>query len=166
MKMLRGLGLLALLALGAGGYAIYRIEQPYQGFQGDVFVDVARGTGTGSIADALVRAGVVPSRWDFLMARTINREGVLQAGEYRFTRAASPAEIVSRIRRGDVFYYELVVPEGKNMFDIAALIDELGVFRGADFLKAARNPEIIHDLDPKAPTLEGYLFPDTYQLTR
>jgi len=163
---MRRLGFLAILALAAGGYAVYRIAQPYQGFQGEVFVEFPRGTGTGAIADALTRAGVVRSRWDFLLARTIDREGVLQAGEYRFNRPAAPSEIVSRIRRGDVFYYELVVPEGKNMFDIAAALEELGAFKATAFLAAARNPAMIRDLDPKAPSLEGYLFPDTYRLGR
>jgi UPF0755 protein len=166
MKTMRRLGLFAVLVLVAAGYAVYRVEQPYQGFQGDVFVEFPHGTGTGAMADALAGAGVVRSRWDFLLARAISREGVLQAGEYRFLRAAPPAEIVSRIRRGDVFYYELVVPEGKNIFDIAASAEELGVFKAAAFLEAARSPAIIRDLDPRAPTLEGYLFPDTYKLSR
>jgi UPF0755 protein len=164
--MVRRLGVVVLLACAALAYAVYRTSQPYQGFSGEVFVDFSRGTGTGAMADALARAGVVRSRWDFLLARAINRLGVLQAGEYRFTKAASPAEVVSRIRRGDVFYYELVVPEGKNIFDIAAAAEDLGVFKAADFLKAARDPAVIHDIDPKAPTLEGYLFPDTYKLSR
>jgi len=164
--MMRRLGFLGLLALAAGAYAVYRVDQKYQGFQGDMFVEVPRGTGTGAIADELAAAGVVRSRWDFLLARTIDREGVLQAGEYRFNRPASPVEIVSRIRRGDIFYYELVVPEGKNMFDIAAAVEELGAFKAGAFLDAARNPAMIRDLDPKAPTLEGYLFPDTYRLGR
>jgi UPF0755 protein len=60
----------------------------------------------------------------------------------------------------------LVVPEGKNMFDIAAAVESLGLFKAGDFLQAARNPAMIRDLDPKAPTLEGYLFPDTYKLSR
>ena len=164
MKMIRRLGVLVLLCLAAGGYAVYRIGQPFQGFHGEVFVEFPHGTGTGVMADELVRAGVVRSRWDFLLARAIDREGVLQAGEYRFNRAAAPAEIVSRIRRGDIFFYELVVPEGKNMFDIAAEAEQLGVFQASAFLDAARNPAMIRDLDPKAPTLEGYLFPDTYKL--
>ena len=164
--MMRRLGFLGLLALAAGAYAVYRVDQKYQGFQGDMFVEVPRGTGTGAIADELAAAGVVRSRWDFLLARTIDREGVLQAGEYRFNRPASPVEIVSRIRRGDIFYYELLVPEGKNMFDIAAAVEELGAFKAGAFLDAARNPAMIRDLDPKAPTLEGYLFPDTYRLGR
>src|SRR5207249_4369423 len=64
------------------------------------------------------------------------------------------------------FNYELLVPEGKNMFEIAALVDRLGLFSAAKFLEAAHNPEMIRDLDPHAPTLEGYLFPNTYKLSR
>ena len=166
MRFARRLGLLFLLALLAGGYALYRIEQPYRGFQGPTFVDFPRGTGTWAMADALAKAGIVRSRWDFLLARLTRHGHVLQAGEYRFEHSASPRDVLDRIARGDIFYYELVVPEGRNMFDIAAAVEQLGVFPAARFLEAARNPAMIRDLDPRAPTLEGYLFPDTYKLSR
>src|SRR6185312_1777662 len=65
-----------------------------------------------------------------------------------------------------IFYYSLVVPEGRNMFDIGAEVEQLGLFKAADFLAAARNPALIRDIDTMAPTLEGYLFPDTYRLSR
>ena len=84
MRFLRRLGLLLLLALLAGGYTLYRIEQPYRGFQGPTFVEFPHGTGTSAMADALAKAGVVRSRWDFLLARLTRRGHVLQAGEYRF----------------------------------------------------------------------------------
>ena len=166
MSFLRRSGLLVLAGLAAGGFAVYRLEQPYRDFQGETFVEFPHGTGTGGIADALAKAGVVRSRWDFLLARFASRTRVLQAGEYRFDRAASPIEVVRRIERGDVFYYELVVPEGKNLFDIAAASEQLGLFAASRFLEAARDPALIRDLDPRAPTLEGYLFPDTYKLSR
>jgi UPF0755 protein len=166
MSLPRPLGLVLLAGLAAGGFAVYRLEQPYQGFQGETFVEFPRGTGTTGIAEALANAGVVRSRWDFLLARFASRKGVLQAGEYRFNRAASPVEVVNRIARGDVFYYELVVPEGRNVFDIAAAVEQLGLFPASRFLEAARDPTLIRDLDPEAPTLEGYLFPNTYRLSR
>ena len=166
MSLLRPLGFVLLAGLAAGGFAVYRLEQPYQGFQGETFVEFPRGTATSGIADALAKAGVVRSRWDFLLARIANRKGVLQAGEYRFSRAASPVEVVGRIARGDIFYYELVVPEGRNIFDIAAAVEQLGLFPASKFLETARDPALIRDLDPQAPTLEGYLFPDTYRLSR
>jgi UPF0755 protein len=157
---------LVLLAAGAAGYLVYRLNAPYQGFSGDTFVDVPRGTSATGIADLLARAGVVRGRWDFLAARSWERGRTLQAGEYRFQRPASPLQVFDRLARGDIFYFELVVPEGKTMFDIGAAAEQLGIFHAKDFLAAARNPALIRDLDPRAPTLEGYLFPSTYRLRR
>jgi UPF0755 protein len=166
MKLARRLGLLVLLAVLAGGFALYRLVAPYSGFQGQVFVDLPRGTSTGAMADLLARNGVIRSRWDFLAARLTEPDRKLQAGEYKFAHAASPMEVFDRIARGDVFYYALVVPEGKNMFDIAGEVEALGLMKADTFLSAARNPAMIRDLDPEAPSLEGYLFPNTYKLSR
>ncbi len=166
MRTARLLGWLALAALAAGGLGWWRLVEPYQGFRGEVFVEFPRGTSREALAERLARAGIVRSRWDFLAARMAGRGSILQAGEYRFNRPASAIEVYDRIARGDIFYYELVVPEGKNVFDIAALAEQLGLFPAAQFLAAARNPASIRDLDPQAPSLEGYLFPNTYRLSR
>jgi len=166
MRPLRSLALLLLLLLTAAGALLYRVFAPYRGFSGVQFVDIPRGTSTSGIASLLEQAGVVRGRLDFLMARVVGHGRVLQAGEYRFTRAESPMEIFDRIARGDVFYYELSVPEGRNMFEIGEAVEQTGLFTAAQFLAAARNPAMIRDLDPQAPTLEGYLFPDTYRLSR
>lgn len=165
-KLLLALAVLVLLVAAAAGYAAFRLTRPYQGFTGEVYLDFARGTPAGRIADMLADNGVVSTRWDFLIARAVRRGRTLQAGEYRFDRAASPLEVFGRIARGDVFYYEVVVPEGYNMFDIAVAVGQLRLFSAEDFLAAARDPAQIRDLDPKAPTLEGYLFPNTYRLVR
>ena len=170
-KLFRTFAILLLLAAAAAAaaaaaYAAYRLTQPYRAFAAEVYLDFPRGTSAGRIADMLADSGVVPTRWDFLMARVVRRGRTLQAGEYRFDRPASPLEVFGRIARGDVFYYELVVPEGWNMFDIAAAVGQLGLFTADDFLAAARDASLIRDLDPRAPTLEGYLFPNTYRLAR
>ncbi len=147
MKIIR---LMFVLAVLLGGFCLYRLSISYQGFQGQTFVDFPHGTTTSDMADELAKAGVVRSRWDFLLARLMNRGRILQAGEYRFDRPATPTEIIDRLARGDIFYYELVIPEGKNMFDIATLAEPLGIFKASQFLTAARNPEMIRDLDPRA----------------
>jgi UPF0755 protein len=166
MRLARTTGKLLLLAIFAGGLLTLHLFCPYQGFHGRIFVDIPRGASTFTMAGMLAQAGVVRSRWDFLLARLVNRGRVLQAGEYRFDHAATPLDVLGRIARGDVFYYDLVVPEGQNMFDIAATVEDLGLFKASRFLAAARNPALIRDLDPLAPSLEGYLFPDTYKLSR
>jgi len=166
MKLLRRLGVVTLAGLAAAAWCGWRITRPYQAFSGETYVEFPRGTGSRALALALAEAGVVRSRWDFLLVRALSPGRVLHAGEYRFTRPASPLEVFDRIARGDSFYYALVVPEGKNMFDIAAAAAGFGLFSATSFLDAARDPSLIRDLDPDAPTLEGYLFPSTYRLSR
>jgi UPF0755 protein len=156
----------AALFLIAGAFLLFRMGTRYQGFHGETFVEIPRGTSSHGIAALLARAGVVRSRWDFLAARFLARARVLQAGEYRFNRAATPLEVAKRIARGDIFYYELVVPEGRNIFDIGAAAEQLGLFPADQFVAAARDPSLIRDLDPRAPSLEGFLFPNTYRLGR
>lgn len=155
-----------LLAAIASGYLIYRLEQPYQGFQGEKTIELPMGTSTEEIAAVLQGAGVIRSSWEFVAARILSPGAKLQAGEYVFRKPASTFQVFKRIARGDIFYYELVVPEGNNMFDIAASVQRLGIFNEEKFLVAARNPAMIRDLDANAPSLEGYLFPDTYRVNR
>jgi UPF0755 protein len=165
VTLFRRIALVLLCIIGAVAYAGINLNTPYAGFNQEVFVDLPRGTGARQMAEVLQHSGVIRYSWTFLIARAVRHGATLQAGEYRFTTPASVLEIFDRLQRGDVFYYELVVPEGKNMFDIAAAVERLGLFPAERFLEAARNPAPIRDLDPQAPTLEGYLFPDTYRLS-
>jgi len=166
MRLLRWLGALAVLVVVAVGWVFYELNVPYARFGQETFVDLPKRTNTMEMARVLGRAGVIAHAWEFVAVRGLRPRRPLQAGEYRFAKPASVLEVYDRIARGDIFYYTLVVPEGQNMFDIAADLEKLGLFPAADFLKAARDPAPIRDLDPKAPTLEGYLFPSSYRLDR
>ena len=154
-----------LLALGAGA-AYVSLSLPYRAFRQPVILDFPHGTSTAGMAAQLADAGVIRFRWQFLLVRLLLPRARLQAGEYQFSDPAPVFNVYDRIARGDVFFYELIVPEGSNIFDIAASIDRFDFLHGADFLKAARDPSLIRDLAPEAPTLEGYLFPSTYRITR
>ncbi|HEU5022870.1 MAG TPA: endolytic transglycosylase MltG [Bryobacteraceae bacterium] len=160
------LALFAMAAIAAIGYVVWQLREPYKGFSEPVIVEFPRGTTTGQMAAKLSEEGVIRSPWLFLAARVIHRGERLQAGEYQFTRDASPLEVYSRIARGDIYYMELLVPEGFNMFDIANDVAKLGTMPTETFLAAARDPSLIRDLDPRAQTLEGYLFPNKYRVLR
>jgi len=163
--LLRLFALAVLTVLAAGGYFLYLLGQTYQGFSNPVFVEFPRGTSTAQMADELASKGVVKNRWLFLAARAVRR-GQLQAGEYRFDKPASALDVYGRIARGDIFYLELLVPEGYNIFDVAGALEKLGFIKGSDFLAVARDPALIRDLDPHAQSLEGYLFPNKYRVYR
>lgn len=156
----------AALAVGAGAWAWNGSRAPYQGFTGEVFYELKRGTGTVAMARELAAMGVVKSPWHFLVARLARPRVALQAGEYRFAQEASAAQVLDRIVRGDVYFVVLTVPEGSNLFETGELIERHGLGSADAFRKAASDAAGIQDLAPGATTLEGYLFPSTYQLGR
>ena len=87
----------------------------------------------------------------------------LKAGDYALQGPLSLEEILDKLVRGDVVRRGLTVPEGRTLAEIAAIAEEHGLDPAA-FLAAARDPSPVRDLDPAAKDLEGYLFPDTYEV--
>jgi UPF0755 protein len=153
------------LTLALAGLAAALLLTPYQGFKTETYVDIPHGTGTAGMAQVLAKEGVIRYGWELWLARLLRPSAKLQAGEYRFAKPASAFEVFNRIARGDIYFFAFTVPEGSNIFDIGHSLEEQGVMSAEDFLKAAEDPALIRDLAPKAPTLEGYLFPSTYRLS-
>jgi UPF0755 protein len=130
-------------------------------------VQLKPGSSARHIAATLHHAGIIRSEYAFLLWHYTHGHKMLKAGEYSFEHPAKMGEVYDRIARGDIYVHTLVVPEGYNMFDIAQAIEDSGLGRRDEFLEVARHDvSLIRDLDPQAPTLEGYLFPDTYHFTR
>jgi UPF0755 protein len=156
--------------IGAGvawwGYGI--VNAPYRGFSGEeVFVDIPQGTGVSGIARRLADAQVVANPLAFrIAARLSGEERKLQAGEYRFAEAATAGEIVGRLARGDVYAHLVTFREGLTMWEMADVFASSNIGTAAEFLTEARSPSRIRDLDSRASSLEGYLFPDTYRMPR
>ncbi|MGA2903777.1 MAG: endolytic transglycosylase MltG [Candidatus Korobacteraceae bacterium] len=125
------------------------------------------GWSTRHIARDLQQQGVIRSSAAFLMVHYAKGLKTLKAGEYKFEQPANALEVWRRLVQGDVYARTVVVPEGFNMYDIAAAVEQAGLGSASDFLNAARSDIfLVRDIDPDAKSLEGYLFPDTYQFTR
>lgn len=155
--------LLVLLAAGAGAGA-WLVLTPY-GPSTETFVQIAPGSSAMRIGEQLETAGVVRSRAAFYLLRLVNHR-TLKAGEYRFDHPAPALEVYNRIARGDVYTVALTVPEGANIFDIAARVEQAGLGSRQAFLQAAVDEApLVADLDPHAKSVEGYLFPDTYKFS-
>lgn len=119
------------------------------------------------IAGELKSHGIIRSSTAFLLYHYLIHPATLKAGEYKFENSANALDIHRRLASGDVYKRMVVIPEGYNMFEVAAAVEAAGLGRREEFLKLARgNVSLISDVDPNAQSLEGYLFPDTYQFTR
>jgi UPF0755 protein len=155
-----------LVAIAAAGYGYRLLARPYMGFEGERMLEIKRGTSTRALAKQLKEAGVIAEEWQFLAARAMQPGAVLQAGEYQFLDAASVWDVYDRIQRGDVYTFEFTVPEGSNIWDIARLLEQQRIMEEKSFLAAASDPTFVKDIAPEAESLEGYLFPSTYRLSR
>jgi len=161
--------LLALIAgIGVGAWFYTSVQRSFKGYAAEEqFVEIPSGTGTAAMGRRLAEAGVVPSAESFRLAVWLKGSGRrLQAGEYRFDRPMSPAEVVDKLARGDVYVRAITFREGLTIREMASVYEAAGFGSGADFLEASKNAALIASIDPAAPNLEGYLFPDTYTLPR
>jgi UPF0755 protein len=157
-----------LIAAGFGALTLTRAGESYRGFAGaEQFVDLPSGAGSRTIGDRLVAAGVVRDPITFRIALWRSGQGRrLKAGEYRFDRAMTPAEVIDKIARGDVFVVPVTFPEGLTIDEMSKIFESHGFGPASAFVAAARDATPIRALDPSATDLEGYLFPDTYPLPR
>jgi UPF0755 protein len=125
------------------------------------------GYSTRRIAVELKKAGVIRSALAFRVFHVVHPKLTLKAGEYRFERSDRMPQVYRRIARGDIYFHVVTIPEGYTMFDIAKAMEDAKLGTAADFLHIFQTQtEMISDLAPQAKSLEGYLFPNTYQFTR
>jgi UPF0755 protein len=159
----------ALVVAAVGGFLLrQRVVEPFKGYSEDEqFVDIPSGTSSAEMGRRLAAAGVVRDALSFRVAVWWSRQGrALKAGEYRFTKPMTAFDVVSMIAGGQVYTQRLTFPEGLTIAEMSRLYESRGFGAAADFVAATQQPALIADLDPRAKDLEGYLFPDTYVLSR
>jgi UPF0755 protein len=160
------LTLLLLAVLGVGGLLAWALWMPVTP-EGQKFVMLRPGYSTRRIAAELKSAGVIRNALAFVFWHRLHRKQSLKAGEYLFDKTAKALDVHDRLVRGDIYVHTVVIPEGYTMFDIAEAVEDAGLGSRREFLDVAQSDlGLISDLAPDAKSLEGYLFPNTYEFTR
>jgi UPF0755 protein len=128
-----------------------------------VRVTVPPGASMRVVADSLSRAGVIGSARLFRLYAVVRRDDRdIKAGTYMLRRGSSYGVALDAIHGGKGLVHTVTIPEGFSLVQIIPLFaSKLGI--PADSLEAAvRDTALLHQLDVPTPTLEGYVFPDTY----
>lgn len=164
------LGLFAVALLILAGTAVWLVSgasRPRQPGAVAISIEIPKGSSTEEIGSLLVKQKIISSATDFTVAVLLTgARGKLQAGTYKLSAGMSPREIVQHLRDGTA-QASVTIPEGLRLAEIADRIDKAGVVSHADFIAATRDK---FDFDflaavPANATLEGYLFPDTYNFS-
>ena len=174
MQRILFIALAALAVLILAGIAVSgmwlrsELKTPYYGNEtGETYVEIPREANTNEVADLLVKMKILHNRLPFIVYLRYTKTGRhIQAGEYRFSGPATPVQVARRLIRGDVYFRAVTIPEGLTAQETVELLAKAGLGNPAELKAALLKTEWIHDLDPKARSLEGYLFPETYRFGR
>ena len=167
---LRALGALVVLGAvvaGACVWAVIHAFSPAAETAAPVRFEVRPGASLRSVAEALEAQGVIRSALVLRgLARWQGSEGRLHSGEYELSPTWDVARVLEQMVEGRVVTYPVTLPEGIAAVEIAARIEQAGLAPAAELLAIVRDPASAAAFGVEGPTLEGYLFPETYHLPR
>ncbi|HAJ26728.1 MAG TPA: endolytic transglycosylase MltG [Syntrophus sp. (in: bacteria)] len=157
------LGLLILSSLLFVNFA----NQPVGPSSKTILIDIPRGTGFLKIIDILDNAGLIENK-PFFYTLAIMKGAVRQikAGEYEFSGAMPPVDIIDKLVKGDTKFYRITIPEDFTVKEIAARLAANKLVPEKTFLKLAFDQNFVKTLNVPGKTMEGYLYPETYKLDR
>ncbi len=162
-KLLGLLFVLALLVAGSVGALLYYGDT--DGPQTEVLIP--RGTSASAVAEILKREGVFAYPSILKLALRVPGASVkLRAGEYRFRKGSRMADVLTTLFYDEPIRHSATVPEGWTIRLIARMLADQRLVNEQKFLALALSPKTARKYQLKAPSLEGFLFPDTYQISR
>lgn len=160
IRILRFLGLRSVvLVLGA---AIWCFLQDRPTGRGPVLLEVPRGATASQVAEVLDRRGLIRSPRFFLMLSRLSKDKI-KAGAYKVDGRWPTHRILEELCRGRPYTVSVTIPEGLTLRQIAGILQRKVGTDSAALVSLAKDSSFVRSLGVPAPTLEGYLFPDTYR---
>jgi UPF0755 protein len=132
----------------------------------EIFI-VERGSGLRAVATQLEQTKLIKSK-DLFIVWAVVKGGsrTIKAGEYSLNRSMSPVQIYTMLTSGAVKTHPLTVPEGLTVQTIAGLFATRGLVDKEEFISLAMDKDFAASHNIDGPSTEGYLFPDTYVLSK
>jgi len=153
---------LALLAAALLSAILLFDTHPTGSWEGKLVL-VPKGSRLPEVVGILREGGILPYPLAFRALVLLTFTGRrLHYGEYAFQTPPSAFEAWRRLVRGDVIKYEVTVPPGANLYDVAKLLEEKHLVTAQAFLATAASPAVLRQLEIPGESAEGYLFPDRY----
>jgi len=168
-KKLNRVSLFLSLALFGVGIAIFLslLNSPPTETRRFLSFGVLQGESFKNIAVRLREEGIIRSQdFFYYLGRASGKSADLKAGEYELNTLMTSWEVLRVITGSSVKLYRITIKEGMTMFQVAQLLDDLGLADKVQFLELCWDPVLLEELQIPSISVEGYLFPETYYLAR
>ena len=129
--------------------------------------EVKRGATFRQVVDSLDERGLVRDKSVFyILGRAWGIDRKIKAGYYPLSGKRSPWDIFNVLREGTIIEYVITIIPGDSLFEIGGKFSSLDMTDMAEFMSACTDRDLLKDLDVDSPSLEGYLYPDTYRFPK
>jgi len=154
-----------MLVIAATGYVHFLAPPSWE--RHTKVLAIQAGMGFRDIARVLEENGIIRDRSSFyLLARMEEAIPRVKAGEYEMNTNMTPRMVLSKLVRGDVIKYPITIPEGFTLLQIGEILHQAGVCTKNIFWEKVKDPSLVASLGLDGDSLEGYLFPDTYNFPK
>ena len=174
-----GAVVLLLIALVIGAIAYYNsMLSPVSNSKETIIVEIPQGSTVKDVANLLYQKRLIRSKivFESYASRHSTDGKQVQAGDYAFTPSMSTPEIFQAMLEGETNNAGILIPEGKNIKEIAEILDEHDICSKDSFLAEVKKTsyykskfpilDSVPDNAEGREPLEGYLYPDSYQLSK
>jgi len=168
MGLRAAIALLMLMGVGLAVLLGHEVLTPTDSLRaGPVLVEIPAHDGILAIAGRLYQAGAIRSRTGFVMLAVFRGTArYLKAGEYELDRGVSTVGVLSQLEAGRVKQHVVLQPEGATVAELARALEGERLASSAAVQRLGSDPVFLSTVGIEAPSVEGYLFPDTYQFIR
>lgn len=133
----------------------------------DTEVYIPKGTSFSSIAKIFKEKGIIKNETIFiLIGRIYGIEKKARAGYYLFTKEMTVLDVIKKLLQGKILEYTVTVVEGDSLYEIADKLSKINPDFKNQLFELAYDKAFLKSLKIDAPSLEGYLFPDTYNVPK
>lgn len=163
------LAAVVVIGLAFAGFETFRFLVAGPGDESEqVVFEIPHGTSFQTVAKQLEAKRVVLSAFKLrILGKISGLSGQIKSGEYALNRGMTPREILQVLASGKSIQYPVTFPEGTNLYEMAQILQNKGLYKAEDFLKMCRDKAFIREmLGIDVSSLEGYLFPETYNVTK
>ncbi len=148
-------------------YAAFEILVPAHTIAGNTEIEIPKGATFKQTVDILAGENLIRDKKIFLLlGRLTGADRKIRAGFYSIWSNMSPWDIFKIIRKGRIIEYEVKVLEGDSLFEVADAFSKAGIANYDDVMRISKDPEFLSSYDIEAPSVEGYIFPDTYMIPK
>ncbi len=148
------------------GFGLFVLTPAEKGGAEQVIV-VKEGLSLKEVARELEGRKIITKKALFMLwARLMGYSRKIKAGEYRLSPDMAPLRILEKLTRGAIITHPVTIPEGFTREQIAGLLEREGLVKKKEFLSLTEDPAVLKQYGIPGQTLEGYLYPDTYQFAR